>query len=234
MQLPTEGTGSMKKHLLIYSAVFLFLIAIFPFCHSLSRQVIALHRNQTVIVIDVGHGGSDPGKIGINGVKEKEVNLAIAGYLKDYLLAQDYTVYMTRETDCDLSDPSVSNKKRSDLSHRIQFSNEKKATCLISIHQNSYPDTLQHGAQTFYYQGRKQDELFAETVQDCLLAFDSTNTRQIKSTDSYYILKNSSVPSILIECGFLSNPDETARLTDPNYQKELAYTIAVGTCRFLK
>ncbi len=224
----------MKKNLLIYSGILLCLIAFFPLCKNLSVQVITLHRNQTVIVIDVGHGGSDPGKVGIDGVKEKDVNLAIAGYLRDYLLAQDYTVYMTRDTDRDLSDSSVSNKKRSDLNHRIQFTTDKNASCMISIHQNSYPDTIQHGAQTFYYQGRNEDKTFAQLVQESLLAFDPTNTRQIKSTESYYILKNTSIPSILIECGFLSNPDETAKLTDPNYQKELAYAIAVGTCRFLK
>ena len=224
----------MKKNLLIYSGILLCLIAFFPLCKNLSLQVITLHRNQTVIVIDVGHGGSDPGKVGIDGVKEKDVNLAIAGYLRDYLLAQDYTVYMTRDTDRDLSDSSVSNKKRSDLNHRIQFTTDKNASCMISIHQNSYPDTIQHGAQTFYYQGRNEDKAFAQLVQESLLAFDPTNTRQIKSTESYYILKNTSIPSILIECGFLSNPDETAKLTDPNYQKELAYAIAVGTCRFLK
>lgn len=224
----------MKKNLLIYSGILLCLIAFFPLCKNLSLQVITLHRNQTVIVIDVGHGGSDPGKVGIDGIKEKDVNLAIAGYLRDYLLAQDYTVYMTRDTDRDLSDSSVSNKKRSDLNHRIQFTTDKNASCMISIHQNSYPDTIQHGAQTFYYQGRNEDKAFAQLVQESLLAFDPTNTRQIKSTESYYILKNTSIPSILIECGFLSNPDETAKLTDPNYQKELAYAIAVGTCRFLK
>lgn len=224
----------MKKNVFVYSGILLFLLAVFPFCKNLSQQVIALHRSQTVIVIDVGHGGSDPGKVGIGGIKEKDVNLAIACYLRDYLLAQDYTVYMTRDTDCDLSDPSVSNKKRSDLNHRIQFMKDKKAACLISIHQNSYPDTIQHGAQTFYYQGRNEDKAFAQLIQESLLALDSTNTRQIKSTDSYYILKNASIPAILIECGFLSNPEETARLTDSNYQKELAYAIAIGTCRYLK
>lgn len=224
----------MKKYLFLYSCIFLFLIAFIPFFRNLSKQVISLHRNKTIIVIDVGHGGSDPGKVSTNGIKEKEVNLAIARYLKDYLIAQDYTVYMTRETDCGLYDESVSNKKKSDLSHRIQFIQEHNATCLISIHQNSYPDTLQHGAQTFYYEGRTADKEFAQSVQEALLAMDPDNTRQIKSTDSYYILKNSPVPSILVECGFLSNPEEAARLTDSNYQKEIAYTIALGTCRFLR
>ena len=224
----------MKKYVFIYSCFLLFLIAVFPFCHKLSKQVIALHRNKTTIVIDVGHGGSDPGKVGIQGIKEKDVNLAIARYLKDYLIAEDYTVYMTRETDQGLYDESVSNKKKSDLSNRIQFVQEKNASCMISIHQNSYPDTIQHGAQTFYYEGREEDKNFAQYVQDSLLTFDPSNTRQIKSSTSYYILKNAQVPSILIECGFLSNPEETANLTDPNYQKQIAYAIAIGTCRYLR
>ena len=105
---------------------------------------------------------------------------------------------------------------------------------MISIHQNSYPDTIQHGAQTFYYEGREEDKNFAQYVQDSLLTFDPSNTRQIKSSTSYYILKNAQVPSILIECGFLSNPEETANLTDPNYQKQIAYAIAIGTCRYLR
>lgn len=224
----------MKKYVFIYSCFLLFLIAVFPFCHKLSKQVVALHRNKTTIVIDVGHGGSDPGKVGIQGIKEKDVNLAIARYLKDYLIAEDYTVYMTRETDQGLYDESVSHKKKSDLSNRIQFLQKKNASCMISIHQNSYPDTIQHGAQTFYYEGREEDKNFAQYVQDSLLAFDPSNTRQIKSNTSYYILKNAQVPSILIECGFLSNPEETANLTDPNYQKQIAYAIAIGTCRYLR
>ncbi len=224
----------MKKYVFIYSCFLLFLIAVFPFCHKLSKQVVALHRNKTTIVIDVGHGGSDPGKVGIQGIKEKDVNLAIARYLKDYLIAEDYTVYMTRETDQGLYNKSVSNKKKSDLSNRIQFLQKKNASCMISIHQNSYPDTIQHGAQTFYYEGREEDKNFAQYVQDSLLAFDPSNTRQIKSNTSYYILKNAQVPSILIECGFLSNPEETANLTDPNYQKQIAYAIAIGTCRYLR
>lgn len=224
----------MKKYVFIYSCFLLFLIAVFPFCHKLSKQVVALHRNKTTIVIDVGHGGSDPGKVGIQGIKEKDVNLAIARYLKDYLIAEDYTVYMTRETDQGVYDESVSNKKKSDLSNRIQFLQKKNASCMISIHQNSYPDTIQHGAQTFYYEGRDEDKNFAQYVQDSLLAFDPSNTRQIKSNTSYYILKNAQVPSILIECGFLSNPEETANLTDPNYQKQIAYAIAIGTCRYLR
>lgn len=223
----------MKRKCIILLCLVFVLATLVPLCKSLSLQVFSSIRNKTVIVIDAGHGGSDPGKVSTNGIEEKNVNLEIASYLKDYLIAQDYTVYMTRETDCGLYDENVSNKKKSDLNNRIQFFKEKKAACIISIHQNSYPDTVQHGAQTFYFTGREKDKLFAETVQTSLLTIDDTNTRLAKSSDSYYLLKNTSVPAIIVECGFLSNPEETARLTDSNYQKQIAFAIATGTCNFL-
>ena len=161
------------------------------------------------------------------------MNLAIAKYLQDYLIAQDYTVYLTRDTDRGLYDDNVSNKKRSDLNNRIRFFKEKNADLVISIHQNSYPDASQHGAQTFYFKDRDTDKLLAEYVQKSLLSIDSTNKRQAKANDNYFILKNCSVPAVIVECGFLSNPEETAWLTDPNYQKDLAYAISVGVCRFM-
>ena len=118
--------------------------------------------------LHVPHGGSDPGKVSPDGIEEKNVNLEIAKYLQDYLIAQDYTVYLTRDTDCGLYDENVSNKKRSDLNNRIQFFQEKNADLVISIHQNSYPDASQHGAQTFYYNGRENDRLLAESIQNSL------------------------------------------------------------------
>lgn len=223
----------MKKNYISILCLFLCLIALFSLCHGIHTRVFTSIKNKTVIVIDVGHGGCDPGKVSADGIKEKDINLQIALYLKDYLIAQDYTVYLTRETDCGLYDENVSNKKTSDLNNRIQFFKEKNADCVISIHQNSYPDTVQHGAQTFYFAGSGDGKTFAETIQNSLLKIDDTNTRLAKSSDSYYLLKHSTVPSIIIECGFLSNPEETAKLSDSNYQKQLAYAIALGTCSFL-
>ncbi len=183
-------------------------------------------------MIDVGHGGIDPGKVSGDGIQEKDVNLEIAKYLKDYLIAQDYTVYLTRETDCGLYDEGASNKKTSDLKNRILFFQERKASLMISIHQNSYHDTIQHGAQTFYYTTSDSGKLLAETIQTSLLKLDNTNTRTAKSSDSYYLLKNVSIPAVIVECGFLSNPNETAKLTDSNYQKKLAYAISLGICEY--
>lgn len=194
--------------------------------------VFSTKKEVKTIVIDVGHGGNDPGKVSADGTQEKDINLQIARYLRDYLIAQDYTVYLTRETDCGLYDQNVSNKKSSDLKNRIQFFNEKKAAIVVSIHQNSYSDTIQHGAQAFYYSTSEQSKQLAEHVQTSLLNMDNTNTRTEKSSDSYYLLKNSSMPAIIVECGFLSNPEETAKLTDPNYQKKLAYHISLGICSY--
>lgn len=223
----------MKKNIKRTLCLFLCLIALFSLYQSLNLQVISSLNKETIVVIDVGHGGIDPGKVSTDGIREKDLNLQIAFYLKDYLIAQDYTVYLTRESDCGLYDPNVSNKKKSDLNNRIQFFKEKNASYVISIHQNSYPDTIQHGAQTFYFTGKEEGQFLAESIQNSLLKIDNTNTRQAKPSSSYYLLKHSSVPSAIIECGFLSNPEETARLTDSNYQKQLAYAISLGICNYI-
>lgn len=222
----------MKKNYLLSICVLLCLIALISLCNHYGRQVISTTKNKTTIVIDVGHGGSDPGKVSTDGIKEKDINLQIALYLKDYLIAQNYTVYLTRETDCGLYDENVSNKKTSDLNNRIQFFKEKNAAYVVSIHQNSFADPRQHGAQTFYFTGSSDGKAFAESIQDSLLKIDDTNTRLAKSSDSYYLLKHSAVPSVIVECGFLSNPEETARLTDTNYQKQIANAICTGICSY--
>ncbi len=220
-----------KKYLYIFCGI-LCLLAVSSFFHHYGFPVFLAQKKEKVIVIDVGHGGSDPGKISTEGIQEKDVNLEIAKYLKDYLIAQDFTVYLTRESDCGLYDEGASNKKTSDMKNRIQFFKDKNATYIVSIHQNSYPDSIQHGAQTFYYFSSEESMSLAENIQSSLLKLDNTNTRSIKSSDSYYLLKHSSVPAVIVECGFLSNPEETAKLTDPNYQKQLAYAISIGICSY--
>jgi N-acetylmuramoyl-L-alanine amidase len=222
----------MKKDIL---RAFLITLLLFSplISEGFTENVFSTKLRSAIIVIDVGHGGSDPGKVSPDGIEEKNINLAIAKYLQDYLIAQDYTVFLTRDTDRGLYDENVSNKKRSDLNNRIQFFKEKNADLVISIHQNSYPDPSQHGAQTFYYKGNDESKTLAKQIQKSLLGIDPTNKRVEKANDSYYLLKHTSVPAVIVECGFLSNPDETAMLTDSNYQKDIAYSISVGICRYL-
>lgn len=218
-------------HLIFLSGILLVLL-------SLSKtsilNAIAPKTSKTCIVIDVGHGGTDPGKVSTNGTREKDINLKIALFLRDYLIAENYTVFLTRETDCGLYDESASNKKVSDLNNRIQFFKAKNADYVISIHQNSFPDASAHGAQTFYFTGSVEGKAFAESIQESLLKTDDTNTRLAKSSNSYYLLKHSTVPSIIVECGFLSNPAETAKLTDENYQKKIANAITLGINNYIK
>ncbi|MCR5701550.1 MAG: N-acetylmuramoyl-L-alanine amidase [Lachnospiraceae bacterium] len=222
----------MKKPIL-YAIIITTLLFVPLLVENISTGVFSAKRKTATVIIDVGHGGNDPGKVSIDGVEEKNVNLEIAKYLKENLKAQDFYVYMTRDEDCGLYDLDASNKKRSDLNNRIRFIKEKNADLVISIHQNSYPDSAQHGAQTFYFKGRNDDKLLAECVQSSLLSIDSSNQRSAKDNDNYYLLKNCPSPAVIVECGFLSNPEETAKLTDINYQKQLAYAISIGACRYL-
>lgn len=223
---------SLRKRILLLTCLLLFVLLIRTFHNHTVRETISSGTDSSCIVIDVGHGGSDPGKVSPDGIREKDVNLQIALCLKECLEKKHYTVWLTRETDCDLSSPGASNRKASDLNNRVAFVREKQPLCLVSIHQNSYPDPAPHGAQTFYYSGSESGRLLAESIQIALLTADPDNTRQIKAADSYFILKHAPVPSVIVECGFLSNAAETQKLTDPAYQKQLAASICEGICSY--
>lgn len=181
-----------------------------------------------VIVLDSGHGGDDPGKIGVNQAKEKEINLKIAKKIKKRLEKNGWEVVMTREKDVMLGDPEAGNKKIHDMKARVELINQTMPQAAISIHQNSYQDEQIHGAQVFYYSHSEDGKRMAEMMQKALLAVDEGNTRQAKANDTYYLLKRTEVPTIIVECGFLSNPEEAAKLIDPDYQKKMADAIAEG------
>lgn len=194
----------------------------------------ALADNVYCVVIDAGHGGNDPGKIGINNAKEKEVNLLIAEKLKKYLEANDVRVVMTRERDEGLYDEGASNKKVQDMKKRLQIIEEAAPQITVSIHQNSYPEEYVHGAQVFFYSGSREGQELAECVQRQLVdKVDPENRRQIKANDSYYLLKKTSVPIVIVECGFLSNSEEAKKLCSDEYQEELAWAIHMGILQYL-
>lgn len=152
------------------------------------------------VVIDAGHGGDDPGKVGINGVNEKDVNLQIAQQVKKFLEANDVEVIMTRESDAGLYDADASNKKVQDMKRRIALIGEAEPALTVSIHQNSYPEEYVHGAQVFYYTGSTQGQLLAESIQGQLVErVDAENKRRIKANDSYYLLKKTEVPIVIVE-----------------------------------
>lgn len=186
------------------------------------------------VVIDAGHGGIDPGKVGINGANEKDVNLQIALRVKQYLEASDIQVVMTRETDEGLYDPDASNKKVQDMKRRITLIDEVSPRAAISIHQNSYHEEYVHGGQVFYYDGSVSGKQLAEYIQKQLVEkTDRENKRRIKANRSYYLLKKTEIPIVIVECGFLSNNEEAKRLCDPEYQDRVAWAIHMGILQYL-
>lgn len=184
------------------------------------------------IVIDPGHGFPDPGKVGVNNAVEKDVNLKIAKKVKKLLKKKNIQVVMTREKDEMLSGGQDNSKKVEDLKQRVRLINETKPCLAVSIHQNSYHEPQIHGAQVFYYSHSDKGAQAAKTMQEALRSFDPENTRQAKENDTYYILKKTEVPTIIVECGFLSNPEEAEKLVSDEYQKVVADAIVKGivTC----
>ena len=151
-------------------------------------------KNQNVICIDAGHGGSDPGKVGNPDILEKDINLSLALKLQKVLEKNNFKVYMTRNGDYNLAD-SKDNQKRSDLANRKQIIFENDPSAVISIHQNSYPSSDVHGAQVFYPQGSEKSKLLADSIQDALIqGLDSSNHRQAKSNAEYYLFRDNPYP----------------------------------------
>ena len=184
-------------------------------------------KKETVIVIDPGHGGEDPGKVGINDVLEKDLNLQVSQKVAKLLEKEGIKIVMTREDD------KVPDAKKEDLDQRVTLINDTNPTLALCIHQNSYPDEKIKGAQVFYHTTTEEAEDVASMVQEELRLVDTTNTRQIKENDTYYMLKNSKVPTIIVECGFLTNPEEAEKLTQEDYQDQLAKAICDGIIKWL-
>lgn len=186
------------------------------------------------VVIDAGHGGIDPGKVGINGAKEKDINLSIALKVKQFLEANDVQVVLTRDTDEGLYDADASNQKVQDMKRRVSIIEETAPSVTVSIHQNSYPEEYVHGAQVFYYETSAEGKKLAEILQTRLVDdVDHENKRQIKANDSYYLLKKTPTPIVIVECGFLSNQEEAEKLCSELYQEKVAWAIHLGILQYL-
>ncbi len=187
-----------------------------------------IKRAKNTVVIDAGHGGADPGKVGINKAEEKDINLKIAKKVKKILEKKGIKVIMTREDDTMLAKNSNGSKKVQDMKERVKLINGAVPEFAVSIHQNSYHDEAIHGAQVFYYKHSSEGEQLAAVMQKALLSIDKDNRRQPKEDDTYYLLKRTEVPTIIVECGFLSNHEEAEKLVTDEYQKQVAEAIVKG------
>lgn len=180
------------------------------------------------------HGGNDPGKVGVDNCLEKDINLIIAKKVKKILEQQDIEVFMTREDDKGLYEEQTSNKKVQDMKNRCAFINEKEPDCVVSIHQNSYHEEYVTGPQVFYYGSSEEGKKLAELIQQKLISYvKPENERQAKANSSYYLLKKTEAPIVIVECGFLSNWEETKKLQDDNYQNQIAWAVAMGILSYL-
>ena len=186
------------------------------------------------VVVDAGHGGSDPGKVGTNGALEKDINLAIAKRLAVLLEQSDVKVVMTREDDNSLNDSDADSKKVQDMKRRIALMEETDPDLVVSIHQNSYPTSDVKGAQVFYYTASADGKQLADIIQNRMIqGLDPQNHRMAKANDSYYLLKKTTKPTVIVECGFLSNPEEAELLCDKHYQERVAWQVHMGVIQYL-
>lgn len=186
------------------------------------------------IVIDPGHGGVDPGMLGVNNTVEKELNLAVSYMLKEELENQGMTVVLTRTTDDGLYLETDKNKKIADMKKRCEIITESDAQMVVSIHQNSFSDSNVCGAQVFYYKHSEKGKQLAQCIQDSMKNnLDETNNRRVKANDSYYMLIHTPCPTVIVECGFITNYDEAELLVSEEYQKKVSKAIAEGVMEYL-
>lgn len=191
-------------------------------------------KSSPVVVIDAGHGGKDPGKVGVNGALEKEINLQIALRLKSLLEQNDVAVVLTREEDKDLASEQTTSRKNEDLRARVALIAAAEPMVMVSIHQNSYPEEEVDGAQVFYYSGSDSGKMLGSIIQNNLKSeIDDGNHRVAKANKEYYLLKKATCPAVIVECGFLSNPAEAALLVTEEYQEKLAFSIHLGIMEYI-
>lgn len=225
----------MNKRWMELAMAVLLIVGIFGLSREGARLVSQQKKGEVTVVLDAGHGGADPGKIGVNGEKEKELNLEITLLLKKKLEEQKVNVVLTRESDVGLYDTGSNNKKVQDLQRRCELIHKTAPLCTVSIHQNSYTTPDVKGAQVFYYTHSAEGKRLAEGLQTALVeGVDPSNHRQAKGNTSYYLLKKTDVPIAIVECGFLSNPGEAQLLTTEEYQEKLADAICNGILQYLK
>ena len=200
-----------------------------------------LSENKSVptVILDPGHGGEDGGAVGIDGIIEKDINLAISLKLKNLLEASGHKVIITRDKDIAIYDNDASTlreKKRSDLKNRMNIinSNKNPDTIFVSIHQNKFPNPKYFGTQIFYSVNDNKSQELAEKIKESVVGLlQPENDREIKPANKkIFLLHNAEVPAVVVECGFLSNNEEANKLKDKKYQSQMAFSVYCGIINY--
>lgn len=232
-----NGGSYVKRKQAYFLLVFLLAISFFLYETTRAFGVVMFHADffekKGTIVLDAGHGGEDGGAVGTNGVLEKDINLAITLELAKLLRQNNFEVILTRDGDYSVGDNSldtIAARKKSDTKARLQLVNESGNCILLSVHQNHFSQSQYSGAQVFYSGNTEESAELAEALrQNIVSSTQPENTRQNKQAEKgIYLLYNCQVPAALVECGFLSNAQETEKLCDSAYQKDMATAIYNG------
>lgn len=230
-----------KRLTLIITSIF---IAIFVFIFTtddIQKQnnyisTVSLPVTEKVIVVDAGHGIPDEGAESSKGTTEAETNLKIALKLQNLLEQSGSTVILTRSDEnaiYDIDSKTLRQKKISDIHNRVKIGNESSADIFVSIHLNKILQSQYDGWQTFYKEGNEKGEKLAKEIQNSLNeTIEKANNRIAKSIDNVYIIKHVEIPTTIVECGFLSNPDEEQLLLNDDYQNKLAWGIYNGIINY--
>lgn len=209
-----------------------FFILMISSAANISLLTSENYVSSACVVIDAGHGGEDGGAVNDDGVLEKNINLEIAKDASELLKFLGYKVIMTRTEDTALSgdEATIHARKVEDMKKRLEIYNSDKIDAVISIHQNKYTEKKYYGTQIFYSPNNEKSKVLADNIKSTVKKLlQPDNERECKSADSgIYLLKNAKNPAIIVECGFISNPEECSKLLNDEYQKQIAFSITFG------
>lgn len=231
----------MKK-MQVMGATFLALAALAVVLYLGSRHVqqtfFPSEDEGYTVILDAGHGGVDGGAVSKDGLAEREITLEIAQMARDYLELSGIQVVMTRETNESIHDSSavtLREQKNSDLKNRVKIAGQHPDAMLVSIHLNSFPDTTQCGAQVFYKGNDTASQQVGQVAQETLKeVLNPENKRVAKAIpEEIYLMRNIENTAVLMECGFLSNPEEAALLATEDYQQDVAFAIYLTVMRYI-
>lgn len=212
----------MRQYKTLIIALFFLSIFCFSKVNAIIKDYTLLGK---VIYIDPGHGGVDAGAIS-NTFLEKDMNLLLSNKLAQVLISKGAVVYLTRDGDYDLSSSTI-NRKRNDLYNRVKLINNSNSDLYISIHLNSSTSSKWNGIQIFYSSILDENKILAETVTNTLKK-NMQNIRDTKQDNSYYMYSKIKIPGILVEAGFISNPNDNYKIRQSDYQDILINNIATG------
>lgn len=228
----------------------LVVMSVFIMCYYVTKDINAVVTEKTSVatsasrsglpevLLDAGHGGFDGGCVGVNGEIEKGINLSITKSVYYLCSAFGYQAKTSRFDDNSLNDSDITeiyDMKQSDMKKRLEFFNSSSNAVCLSIHQNQFTDSQYWGAQMFFSNKNELNETLASDIQQSIVSnieYQSNNTREIKHDDDMYVLSTEN-PSVMVECGFLSNEEEAAKLSDADYQKQIALSVFLGLNKFI-